>query len=179
MFAIIKTGGKQIKVQPGDEIYIEKVSVEEGQKITFNEVLATDTAIGTPLVKDVVVMGTIVKQGKGKKLRVVRYHPKKNVNKVYGHRQPFTKVKIDDISVGGKVSKFVETKPSTNTNEKASSTKAVASTAKTAATTKTSTTKAAASTTKTAASTSKTSTPKAAASTTKTKSAETKTKNEE
>ncbi|AHB36100.1 50S ribosomal protein L21 [Spiroplasma apis B31] len=184
MFAIIKTGGKQIKVQPGDEIYIEKVSVEEGQKITFNEVLATDTAIGTPLVKDVVVMGTIVKQGKGKKLRVVRYHPKKNVNKVYGHRQPFTKVKIDDISVGGKVSKSIEAKPSTNTTEKASSTKAVASTAKTAATTKTSTTKAAASTTKTsttkaAASTSKTSTPKAAASTTKTKSAETKTKNEE
>ncbi|QEH61583.1 50S ribosomal protein L21 [Spiroplasma chinense] len=98
MFAIIKTGGKQIKVQPGDEIYIEKVSVEEGKTITFSEVLATDKEIGAPLVKGATVTGTVVKQGKEKKLRVVRYHPKKNVNKVYGHRQPFTKVKIDAIS---------------------------------------------------------------------------------
>lgn len=98
MYAIIKTGGKQIKVQPGDEIFIEKALVEEGKTITFTEVIATDKEIGTPFVKGAKVEGTVLKQGKEKKLRVVRYHPKKNVNKVYGHRQPYTKVKIDKIS---------------------------------------------------------------------------------
>ncbi|ALD66140.1 50S ribosomal protein L21 [Spiroplasma cantharicola] len=101
MFAIIKTGGKQIKVQSGDEIYIEKLEVEEGKKVTFNEVLMIDGTVGSPLINGAAVIGTVVKQGKGKKLRVVRYHPKKNVNKVYGHRQPYTKVKIETISLNG------------------------------------------------------------------------------
>ncbi|WP_026389669.1 50S ribosomal protein L21 [[Acholeplasma] multilocale] len=98
MFAIIKTGGKQIKVEAGQEIYIEKVYGEVDSKITFNEVLMIDGLIGTPFIEGATVTGTIVKHSKGKKIRVVRYHPKKNVNKVYGHRQPFTKVKIDEIS---------------------------------------------------------------------------------
>lgn len=101
MFAIIKTGGKQISVKPGDEIFIEKLTVEEGNKVTFDEVLMIDGSIGSPFIKGATVTGTVVKQGKEKKLRVVRYHPKKNVNKVYGHRQPYTRVKIDAISKGG------------------------------------------------------------------------------
>jgi len=98
MYAIIKTGGKQIKVQPDDEIFIEKILVEEGEKVIFDQVLATDKEIGSPFVKNVKVEGTVIKHGKDKKLRVIRYHPKKNVNKVYGHRQPYTKVKINTIS---------------------------------------------------------------------------------
>ncbi|AHI53620.1 50S ribosomal protein L21 [Spiroplasma sabaudiense Ar-1343] len=101
MFAILKTGGKQIKVQPGDEIYIEKILGEEGSVVTFSEILMVDDKVGAPFLNGASVKGTVVKQGKEKKLRVVRYHPKKNVNKVYGHRQPFTKVKIDSIQAGG------------------------------------------------------------------------------
>ncbi len=101
MFAIIKTGGKQIKVSKDDEIYVEKLDIEEGKKVIFNEILMIDGTVGSPLIKGVTVIGTVVKQGKGKKLRVVRYHPKKNVNKVYGHRQPYTKVKIEEISLSG------------------------------------------------------------------------------
>ncbi|ASZ09213.1 50S ribosomal protein L21 [Mesoplasma chauliocola] len=97
MFAIIKTGGKQIKVEAGMEIFIEKVNGELNTEVTFDEVLMVDGKFGSPLVEGAKVIGTIVKQGKGKKIRVVRYHPKKNVNKVYGHRQPYTKVKIEKI----------------------------------------------------------------------------------
>ncbi|AOG60180.1 50S ribosomal protein L21 [Spiroplasma helicoides] len=111
MFAIIKTGGKQLMVKPGDEIYIEKLTAEEGQKVTFEEVLATESVVGTPYVQGVVITGTVVKHGKEEKLRVVRYHPKKNVNKVYGHRQPYTKVKIDDFSAGAISTKTAAAKP--------------------------------------------------------------------
>ncbi|PPE04442.1 50S ribosomal protein L21 [Entomoplasma ellychniae] len=97
MFAIIKTGGKQIKVEAGDEIFIEKVNGEVDDQITFDEILMIDSKVGAPLLNGAKVTATIVKQGKGKKIRVVRYHPKKNVNKVYGHRQPYTKVKIEKI----------------------------------------------------------------------------------
>ncbi|AUF83693.1 50S ribosomal protein L21 [Mesoplasma syrphidae] len=105
MFAIIKTGGKQIKVESGQEIYIELIGGEANDKVVFDEVLMVDGKFGTPFVEGATVTGTIVKHGKGKKIRVVRYHPKKNVNKVYGHRQPFTKVVIDNISVGTAESK--------------------------------------------------------------------------
>ncbi|WP_347938472.1 50S ribosomal protein L21 [Mycoplasma feriruminatoris] len=98
MFAIIKTGGKQVKVEPDQEIFIEKIKGEVNDKITFDEILMIDGQIGTPFVNGAKVLGTIIKQGKAKKIRVIRYHPKKNVNKIYGHRQPFTKVKIEEIS---------------------------------------------------------------------------------
>ncbi|ADR24171.1 ribosomal protein L21 [Mycoplasma leachii PG50] len=98
MFAIIKTGGKQIKVEPGQEIFIEKIKGEVNDKIAFDEILMIDGKIGTPTIKGAKVLGTIIKQGKAKKIRVIRYHPKKNVNKIYGHRQPYTKVKIEEIS---------------------------------------------------------------------------------
>ncbi|ATG97257.1 50S ribosomal protein L21 [Mesoplasma lactucae ATCC 49193] len=111
MFAIIKTGGKQVKVEKGTEIFIEKIVGEENDQVTFDEVLMIDGTVGTPTVKDGVVTGTIVKQGKGKKLRVVRYHPKKNIRKVYGHRQPYTKVRIEEISIGAPKATKAATKP--------------------------------------------------------------------
>ena len=98
MFAIIKTGGKQIKVEPGQEIFIEKIEGEVDAKVVFDQVLMIDGTVGNPTIAGAKVSGTIVKQGKGKKIHVVRYHPKKNVNKIYDHRQPFTKVKIDEIT---------------------------------------------------------------------------------
>lgn len=97
MFAVIKTGGKQLKVVPGQEIYVELLPGNDGDQVAFKEVLMIDGIVGNPLIQGAKVMGTIVKHGKEKKIRVVRYHPKKNVNKVYGHRQPYTKVKITDI----------------------------------------------------------------------------------
>jgi len=108
MFAIIRTGGKQVKVEIGSEIYVEKIPGEANDKVTFEEVLMIDGHLGNPIVKDGVVKGTVIKQGKGKKLRVVRYHPKKNIRKVYGHRQPYTKVRIDEISIAkNKVAKEI------------------------------------------------------------------------
>lgn len=97
MFAVIKTGGKQLKVEPGNEIYVELLPGNDGDQVAFNEVLMIDDMVGNPLIQGAKVLGTIIKHGKQKKIRVVRYHPKKNVNKVYGHRQPYTKVKITDI----------------------------------------------------------------------------------
>ena len=99
MYAIIKTGGKQYKVSEGDEIIIEKL--EENSAVTFEEVLAIfdgDSAkIGTPVVEGAKVTATVVKNGKGPKLRIFKYKHKTNYRRRQGHRQPFTKVKIDKI----------------------------------------------------------------------------------
>jgi large subunit ribosomal protein L21 len=108
MFAIIKTGGKQVKVELGSEIFVEKLEGEVNDKVTFDELLMADGIVGNPTIKDGKVMGTIVKQGKEKKIRVVRYHPKKNIRKVYGHRQPYTKVRIDEILIGSSKEKANE-----------------------------------------------------------------------
>ena len=100
MYAIIETGGKQYKVQTGDVIYIEKVANEEGSSIEFNNVLAIsgDTyTIGNPLVKGAKVCGTVLAQGRAKKVIVYKYKAKKNERKKNGHRQDYTKVQIDDI----------------------------------------------------------------------------------
>ncbi|AGM25955.1 50S ribosomal protein L21 [Spiroplasma syrphidicola EA-1] len=101
MFAIIKTGGKQIKVSQGDEIFVEMLTGVEGDKVRFDEVLMIDGKIGSPTIKGAAVTGVIMKQGKQKKIVVFHYKPKKNVHKKYGHRQPYTKVKIEEISLTG------------------------------------------------------------------------------
>ena len=124
MFAIIRTGGKQVKVEIGSEIYVEEISREANDKVTFEEVLMIDGQLGDPIVKDGIVKGTVIKQGKGKKLRVVRYHPKKNIRKVYGHRQPYTKVRIDEISIAkNKVVKEKVTKEVPSATTKTAKTK--------------------------------------------------------
>lgn len=101
MYAIIETGGKQIKVEEGQAIYIEKLDVEAGEQVTFDKVLVVggeDTKIGTPLVEGATVTGKVEKHGRGKKIIVYKMKPKKNYRRKQGHRQPYTKVVIEKIN---------------------------------------------------------------------------------
>ena len=101
MYAIIETGGKQYKVAEGDTLFIEKLEAEANAKITFDKVLAVlngDSAtFGAPVVEGASVDATVVKNGKGKKIRIFKYTPKKGYRKRQGHRQPYTKVQINAI----------------------------------------------------------------------------------
>ncbi len=101
MLAVIRTGGKQYLVQPGDKIQIEKLNKKQGAEITFSDVLLVDKNrkldIGTPKVKGAKVVGKVLKQGKGDKVIVFKYKPKKRYKKKKGHRQPFTEVEITKI----------------------------------------------------------------------------------
>ena len=100
MYAIIETGGKQYKVQAGDVIYIEKIANEVGSNVEFDKVLAVSgekMTVGDPIVKGAKVSGTVLSQGKAKKVIVFHYKAKKNERKKNGHRQEYTKVQIDDI----------------------------------------------------------------------------------
>ncbi|MFV9510887.1 50S ribosomal protein L21 [Tepidibacillus sp. LV47] len=102
MYAIIKTGGKQYKVQEGDTIYIEKLPVNEGETVQFDEVLMLvkddGIVVGTPTVANATVTGKVEKHGKGKKIIVFKYKAKKNYRRKKGHRQPYTKVVIEKIN---------------------------------------------------------------------------------
>ena len=101
MYAIIETGGKQYKVQEGDVVYVEKLNADEGQAVSFDKVLlmSGDAGLvpGKPYVDGAKVEGTVLSQGKAKKIIVYKYKAKKNIRKKQGHRQPFTKVQIDKI----------------------------------------------------------------------------------
>ena len=101
MLAIIRTGGKQYLVKPGDKIKIEKIGEKEGKEISFNEVLLVEKnrklEIGTPLVKGAKVTAKILSQGKGKKIIVFKYKPKTRYQKKAGHRQLFTEIEITKI----------------------------------------------------------------------------------
>ena len=103
MNAIIVTGGKQYKVAEGDTLFIEKLEAEAGQAITFDQVLAVldgdKATFGAPVVEGAKVEAEVVKNGKGKKIIVFKYKPKKNYRRKQGHRQPYTKVTIGKISV--------------------------------------------------------------------------------
>jgi len=102
MQAIIVTGGKQYNVVEGDVLFIEKLDVEAGEAVVFDQVLAIvdgeNTKFGTPVVEGAKVEATVVKNGKGKKIRIFKYNPKKGYHKRQGHRQPYTKVEINKIS---------------------------------------------------------------------------------
>ena len=97
MNAIIVTGGKQYKVSEGDVIYIEKLDNEAGDTVKFEQVLAIID--GEKATFGASVEAKIVKNGKGKKIRIFKYNPKKGYRKRQGHRQPYTKVEIGKISV--------------------------------------------------------------------------------
>ena len=101
MFAIIETGGKQYKVNEGDIIFIEKLDAEENATVTFDRVMAVSddkgTKVGTPIVDGAKVTATVIKNGKAKKLYILKYKAKKNEKKKIGHRQPYTKVQISAI----------------------------------------------------------------------------------
>ena len=97
MFAIIKTGGKQYKVKKGDILKVEKLNKKPGEQVVFDEVLLAGDKIGAPLVEGAQVKAEVVSVGKGKKVRVVKYKAKVRYHKVYGHRQPFTQIKVTEI----------------------------------------------------------------------------------
>ena len=101
MYAIIKTGGKQYRVQEGDNIFIEKVAGEVDSQVVFDQVLAVvkdgDVKIGTPVVEGARVTAKVLKQGKEKKILLFKYKAKSNYRRRQGHRQPFTKVVIEKI----------------------------------------------------------------------------------
>lgn len=97
MFAIIKTGGKQIIVKKDETIFVEKLEGKEGDKVTFSEVLMVGDKLGKPLVEGASVNGVIEKQGKQKKIVVYRHNAKSTHKRKYGHRQPYTRVKITEV----------------------------------------------------------------------------------
>ena len=101
MYAIIETGGKQYKVTEGDVLYIEKLTAEAGEAVTFDKVLAVvdgdKATFGTPVVEGAKVEANVVKNGKGKKVMIFKYNPKKGYRRRQGHRQPYTKVQIEKI----------------------------------------------------------------------------------
>lgn len=100
MYAIIRTGGKQYKVAEGDVLYVEKLDCEVGAAVTFDVLMlcdGEDVKVGTPVVDGAVVNAEVVEHGKGKKVIVFKYKPKKNYRKKQGHRQPYTKVKITSV----------------------------------------------------------------------------------
>ena len=98
MYAIIVTGGKQYKVQQGDVLFVEKLEAEEGAEVKFDTVLAVGeegaVKFGAPSVEGASVAAKVVKNGKGKKLNIITYRPKKGSARRMGHRQPYTKVEI-------------------------------------------------------------------------------------
>ncbi len=102
MKAIIETGGKQYTVAEGDVLFIEKLDVNAGDAVKFDKVLAVldgdNTTFGAPTVAGASVEATVEKNGKGKKIRIFKYNPKKGYRKRQGHRQPYTKVTIGKIS---------------------------------------------------------------------------------
>jgi len=101
MYAIIETGGKQLRVEVGEKIYVEKLDAEVGKTVTFDKVLfvGDKTAkVGTPYVAGATVTAKVEKQGKEKKIRVFKYKSKANEHKTIGHRQPYTCLVIEAIN---------------------------------------------------------------------------------
>ena len=103
MHAIIESGGKQFRVKEGDVVFLEKLPDDVDTTVTFDNVLAVlddeNTKIGVPYVEGASVEASVIKHGKSKKIIVYKMHPKKGYRRKQGHRQPYTKVQIDKISV--------------------------------------------------------------------------------
>lgn len=97
MYAVIKTGGKQYKVASGDVLKIEKIAGEAGKEVVFNEVLAIDETVGTPLVAGASVKATVLKQARDAKIIVFKKKRRQNYRRKNGHRQDITLVKISDV----------------------------------------------------------------------------------
>lgn len=101
MYAIIETGGKQYKVEKGDEIFVEKLDAEENKKVKIDKVIAVSDVkkitAGQPYVDGASVEAKVIKNGKGKKINIFTYKPKKNIKRKMGHRQPYTKLEITAI----------------------------------------------------------------------------------
>jgi len=104
MYAVVRTGGKQLRVAPGDVIHVEKLPVEAGATVELTDVLmvATDqgTTVGTPTVSGAAVVCKAVRNGKGKKIIIYKYKRRKGYARKQGHRQPFTTLSVTEIRVG-------------------------------------------------------------------------------
>ena len=102
MYAIIETGGKQYKVQNGDQLRVEKLNAEAGSTVVFDKVLAagegSDIKVGTPYLEGLTVEGKVVESGKGDKVIIFKYKSKKDYRKKQGHRQPYTLVEITSVA---------------------------------------------------------------------------------
>ena len=101
MYAIFETGGKQIKVEEGQEIYVEKLDENAGETVTFDKVLfvgGDNVQIGTPYVDGATVTAKVEKHGRQKKINVIKFKPKKNYSRKQGHRQPYTKLVVEKIN---------------------------------------------------------------------------------
>ena len=103
LYAVIETGGKQVKVSEGEVVFLEKLEAEESASYTFDKILLcgdeNGVSIGAPYVEGAKVEAKVIKNGKGRKITVFKYNAKKNYRKKQGHRQPYTKVQIDKIIV--------------------------------------------------------------------------------
>ena len=113
MYAIFETGGKQYKVEKGDVVFVEKLNAAEGETITFDKVLYLDNGkrgakVGSPYVSGTSVAAKVLKNGKGKKITVLTYKPKKNEKRKLGHRQPYTKLEIVAMGTNATVNKAVK-----------------------------------------------------------------------
>ncbi|NSW82137.1 MAG: 50S ribosomal protein L21 [Syntrophothermus sp.] len=101
MYAIIETGGKQYRVEPGKVLTVEKLNADVGSQVEIETVLAAKNEamfkVGRPYVEGARVRATVLEHGKGRKIVVFKYKPKKNYKKKQGHRQPFTRIRIDEI----------------------------------------------------------------------------------
>ncbi|MDQ3555923.1 MAG: 50S ribosomal protein L21 [Gemmatimonadota bacterium] len=104
MYAIIRTGGKQFRAEPGRTLRIPSVDIEPGETLTFDEVLlgssGDDVKLGLPLVSGAAVTAKVVRHGKGEKIIIFKHKRRKNYRRKQGHRQKFTEVQIDEINLG-------------------------------------------------------------------------------
>jgi len=102
MYAVIETGGKQVRVQVGETVFIEKLNVEAEETVTFDKIVAVggddSLKIGTPYVEGASVVAKVLKNGKAKKITVFTYKPKKGEKRKKGHRQPYTQIQIEAIN---------------------------------------------------------------------------------
>ena len=135
MYAVIEACGKQYKVTKGDVVFFEKLDVEEGKKVTFDKVVLVSedgkkVEVGTPYVKGMKVEGKVVAHGKGKKIVVFKYKPKKNYRRKQGHRQPYTKVEITAIKAPAAKKETAEAKTETAAKATTKTTTAKKETAK-------------------------------------------------
>ena len=103
MYAVIKTGGKQYRVSPGDKLRVESLAVAEGESVDFDQILmvsdGNNVSIGNPLLSDAVVTGKVVNHGRGDKVRIVKFRRRKHHRKQMGHRQNYTELEI--VSING------------------------------------------------------------------------------
>lgn len=115
MYAVIKTGGKQYRVREGDTLRVERLSAEQGAKIQFDQVLMVgegdDVKLGTPFVSGTQVSATVIGQGRGEKIKVVKFKRRKNYLRQKGHRQAFTEVEITKIGAAGRAAPKAKAEP--------------------------------------------------------------------